>query len=481
MSPPAQGLSDMAEKLSNKRIRDMIAAGAACEVRDTMGPGLIFRVRASGHAGWSVRRTIAGRDYRLDLGASWTVEEAREIAVEVDRRVRDKLDPWVVSPGGWQLWYARRLREKRGEPEPVVEPARVHQPVGPVMTWTQGRDKWLDEIRRTRRETTAAGYFGALRVAEMRPFEQRLVCTVTRQEMAESVRAIFARGAERQAQTTAIAVRGLFEFLGGDDVSRLSGVEPGRMERLKAPERTLDEDDAGDGALHVPDGKEIGALMRAIRESATVRLERDRLAAQLAVYSVQRRRMVASARIADFEFLKDGTALWSIPALHRKTASLKRRRHGVTVGAHVVPLPAVAAAVVKRAVELAGDNATHVFPSRRARRKDKPSLHMSPETLTHLFADLDGNKVSPHDVRRAFGTTYAKSAGMRLDDVKAILDHSEGVKSGDVTAEHYSFLSGTHHKWPVMRGWVAWVDAQIDDPHAGHNDLSEDRRDPHVG
>jgi integrase len=235
------------------------------------------------------------------------------------------------------------------------------------------------------------------------------------------------------------------------------------MGRLRAPERTLDEEDAGDGALHVPDGKEIGALTLAIRTSDTVKLERDRLAAQLAVYSVQRRRMVASARISDFEFLKDGTALWSIPALHRKTASLKRRRHGVTVGAHVVPLPAPAAAVVRRAVELAGKDATYLFPSTRARRKDKPSLHMSPETLTHLFAAMEGNKVSPHDIRRAFGTTYAKAAGLRLDDVKAILDHSEGVKSGDVTAEHYAFLQGTHNKWPIMRGWCAWVDAQIDD------------------
>jgi hypothetical protein len=42
-----------------------------------------------------------------------------------------------------------------------------------------------------------------------------------------------------------------------------------------------------------------------------------------------------------------------------------------------------------------------------------------------------------------------------------ILDHSEGVASGDVTAEHYAFLTGDHEKWALMRGWCAFVDAAI--------------------
>ena len=63
-------------------------------------------------------------------------------------------------------------------------------------------------------------------------------------------------------------------------------------------------------------------------------------------------------------------------------------------------------------------------------------------------------------MRRAFGTTYARSARLKLSDVKQILDHAEGVAPGDVTAEHYAFLDGTHEKWPLVRGWCDWVDAQ---------------------
>jgi hypothetical protein len=33
------------------------------------------------------------------------------------------------------------------------------------------------------------------------------------------------------------------------------------------------------------------------------------------------------------------------------------------------------------------------------------------------------------------------------------------VTSGDVTKTHYSFLDGTNEKWPIVRGWVDWVDA----------------------
>ena len=62
-------------------------------------------------------------------------------------------------------------------------------------------------------------------------------------------------------------------------------------------------------------------------------LRRDRLAGKLLIYTVQRRRTVALARQADFEPAGDNGGLWKIPALHRKTASVRARR-GIDPGAH---------------------------------------------------------------------------------------------------------------------------------------------------
>ena len=200
--------------------------------------------------------------------------------------------------------------------------------------------------------------------------------------------------------------------------------------------------------------------MRWLRDDASPALERDRLAGQFLIYSVQRRRAVALARKVEFEPAADLGGLWKIPSLHRKSASVRRRRGGrqYSVGAHVVPLPPKAWEIVKRAMALAGDS-EWLFPAVRPRKAGGVKKSMAPASLTHLFADVTGNDCYPHSMRRAFGTTYAEVADLDLLQTKTILDHSEGVKSGDVTKEHYAFRDGTHRKWPIMRGWCAWVDA----------------------
>lgn len=130
--------------------------------------------------------------------------------------------------------------------------------------------------------------------------------------------------------------------------------------------------------------------------------------------------------------------LWSMPPVQRKTAARSKRRR-VTTGSHVVPLPPSAWAVVASAMELAG-NSPWLFPAERARRKETPKTAMDPTTLTHVFGEVraavKGIEASPHDVRRAFGTTYARFARLSDHEIKTILDHSEGVQAGDVTRTH---------------------------------------------
>ena len=257
------------------------------------------------------------------------------------------------------------------------------------------------------------------------------------------------------AETVGVAVRGLFEYLGKDSMRNRTGVVRNVMAGIEPPERTSSENVApGANALRVPVGDDVVRIMTWADTSSAP--ERDRLAAKLVVYSVQRRAAVARARKADFESAGPLGGLWKLPALHRKTAAMRARR-GIDVGAHVVPLPPSAWAVVKRAIALAEDS-EFLFPAERDRKAGKPATTLHPDSLTHIFSEIPGNDVSPHDMRRAFGTTYANAAKLTPHAVKQILDHSEGVESGDVTASHYMFTSGTHEKWPTMQGYVAWVD-----------------------
>ena len=461
----------MPERLTQKAVQKAIDAGdrgVASEIGDAQTRGLFLRVRATGRWTWTYRRTVDRTDYRIDFGNDWTLDEARGLAQEmgVDLRTRRKnlLDEYTRDN-----WLLRKRSERAGKqfvpiPPPPPPPPKP-EPMG--VLWRDAQAAWRAEVERTRRETTAYTYDMALKVPEFRPLHDRPVDKVTREDVAAVLSSLAKRGAERQAELSAIACRRLFAWL-GDDAQRVKyKVQPGIMAGLKAPERTLkeseDEDD-GSEALHVPTGQEIGSIVRWLREDHENTTERDRLAALLTVYSVQRRRYVARARKQDFEEVDGHGGLWSMPPIHRKTASLRKRRR-ITVGSHVIPLPPSAWAIVARGIELAGDS-PWLFPAKKARRKETPKTAMHPSTLTHFFGDvraaIDGAQATPHDVRRAFGTTFAESADLDDHEIKTILDHSEGVVSGDITRTHYSFRDGTHRKWPIMRKWCDWVDAQAD-------------------
>ena len=146
-----------------------------------------------------------------------------------------------------------------------------------------------------------------------------------------------------------------------------------------------------------------------------------------------------------------------MPPIHRKSAKARKSR-GLEPGQHIVPLPPAAWAVVERAMELAGES-DFLFPAIRDRRAGAKAETRAPETITHIFRnDIPGNKATPHDVRRAFATSYGQKAGLTDHQIKIVLDHSEGIISGDVTRTHYLFGDGSHEMWPILRGWCNWIE-----------------------
>jgi integrase len=458
----------MADKirLTKDLIGRWIKAGNAIEVRDAQAPGLIFRVRASGVHGYSIKRQVYKHEKRLTLDADWSLDEARDIAQEVDLRIRERRDPWVMEPADWGRWYNRKLRAKRGEPEPKEEP-KVKVVFGPTMNWETGTKEWLEELKRTKREATVDGYRKALNVQEVKPLHNKIVGNITRQDVAEAVDRIAKRGKERQAELTLSGLKSMWEFLGSDAVSRRSGVQKGLIADMKPPERTLVEEedyDDDDNSGATADGFDVARIVRAFRDDSSKLHERDRLAGLLTVYTVQRRRTVACARIGDFQTLGD-VIMWAIPPIHRKSASIKarirrRRADGTRVGTHLIPLTGDAVRVFRRAKELAKDS-DFLFPSMRERRAGQESKHVDPSTVTHVFSKVAGNTFTPHDMRRALGTSYGAFANLRIADIKPILDHSEGIAHGDVTAEHYAFLSHTSEKLKLLEGYMAWIESFV--------------------
>lgn len=286
----------MPEKLSNRSVERLIAAGKAGDYRCSATRGLVLRVKGSGVYTWCVRRSLSRRDFRLDLGNLWTLDEARELAFEVDRRIKSKHDPWILGPESWAAYLDKRRREKLGVP-PAPPPAPKKPPPPPTVGYDAAVELYRAELGRTRRKSTAYAYCADLTGREMQRFMLRDVSGITRQQVAEAIAEIHRRGAERKANTTAVAVRGMFKFLGRDDMTRKTGVEHGRMKELRAPEDTWveEEDDDGSNRLYVPDAPAVGTLVRGLRAERKGVSERDRLAGLLIAYSVQRRSACISA------------------------------------------------------------------------------------------------------------------------------------------------------------------------------------------
>jgi hypothetical protein len=207
------------------------------------------------------------------------------------------------------------------------------------MLWKKAVAVWLAEMRRTRRDSTADGYAGALRVRELKPYRNLMVRDVTRESMAAAVKAIAVRGKERQAETAAAAIRGLFGSFGSDAMRSTSRVVEGVMEKLKSLKRSLDEPDdddddeslAGSPTRRHKHGSYCGWTMKRPRTNAIVSPGNH--------WSIRPSSGAGSrARVADFEPAREFGGLWRLPAFHHKTASVRRFK-GRVVGAHVVPLP----------------------------------------------------------------------------------------------------------------------------------------------
>ncbi|UYO00175.1 MAG: integrase family protein [Devosia sp.] len=426
------------------------------EVSDSRAKGLVLRVGPSG-AVWQFRYAVDKRDVRLAIGDvdTWTIAEARDLVVRGQAMLRDR-------SGLPNAEWIERMLVRTGK---IAEATMAPAPEKPrdVFRWTfeQGRAAFLYEMKRTKSPVTAADYRQKICAAEFEPFQKRPLPTIARTEMAGVVGKIHRSGRETHAANTARVISAAWSWFEKDQQISDAGVIPGVMRGLKAPERTRRPSKR---MVADPTLEDLGRVIAIARSGAIDPI--IGCAVEFVVWSVQRRRAVASAKIEDFRPLDgDEEGLWYVYADDRK------RSDG---DAHVVPLPAAAWACVKRAVaiveadwqgRLASDpdvpRPEYLFPQTRARRRGMPLTHLNPSTLTHAMGFMPGVTSSPHHVRAIFGTYGERILGFSRPTTRLILDHSEGGTRSDVTGRHYSLHDGTHEKWPVMRKWAAAIDADV--------------------
>jgi integrase len=162
------------------------------------------------------------------------------------------------------------------------------------------------------------------------------------------------------------------------------------------------------------------------------------LALRLVLLTAARPGEVAGMAKTEIEFSAGGKPVsWTIPAVRSKNGR-----------AHFVPLAPLAAEQIAQALTLAGGGDS-VFPSRAGR----VTGHALSVAMARIGAAIGAEDwPSPHDCRRTAATRMA-AAGIRAEDVRAVLNHTRA----DVTGKHYDLYDRAAEKRTALTRWAKLV------------------------
>lgn len=303
-------------------------------------------------------------------------------------------------------------------------------------------EAYLVEVQETLRPATYRDRRSMLKIAEMQPFFDRPVASITRQELSAVV-AHIAKTRERHAKHLCEVLRPMWTWLSDRDEQQLqSGILGTPMAMLKPPKKrrvTIEQAEAK--TTYLPPVQELGRILAMAQAAVMGEVMSD--AALLTLYTAQRRLTIAQARRKDF-VEEEGDLIWKIPQAYMKAGEKKPKPHEL-------PLPRGAAAMVRRRLAIETES-TWLFPGERKGRNGVVG-HLAPDNLTHGFAALPGTVCAPHDVRRTFTTHLEDICRIPLTTLKVVLDHSEGFRS-DVTNTHYSRARRLDQKREILTPWA---------------------------
>jgi len=451
------------------------------DIVDAKRTGLSLRVSATG-VQWSFRFQLDGTDRRLALGDVdlWTIAEARSLVDRAQAMLRDRMG----IPD--EAWLDRmRVHEGKAATVTLVEKPEAQPRARFKWTYAEGRKAFLAKVESSRSDATFDDYRQKLSSDDMEALERQPLPNITRRDLSAILAAIARTGRESTAEGTQRVLSRFWNWLSEDAQINDSGVQPGVMAGLKAPDRVRikpvvnengDEEDADDPYApgYVPSLSELGRIIAIARSGAihpTIGA-----ALELTCWTSQRRRTIVEARHQDFVFISDEIGgLWQIPSTKMKGGR-----------PHVIPLPPQAWALWTRIMTAPRKPSSWLFPQIRAKAKGMPKSHVHPSPLTHNMGWMPGVEASPHDIRRTFATHGESELGMLRADTEAILAHKEdrqaspaamvlnrGEQTKGVTAKHYALHNGTHRTWDIMRTWAAALEPEIEKAIAALEPVAE--------
>jgi integrase len=292
--------------------------------RHADGNGLYLEIDPSGARRWILRVVVHGRRRDIGLGSARTVPlgDARTAAAHMRRLAREGGDP-----------VAERRKAQMVIPTFKDAAKTVHTET--LGSWKNEKHaaSWLRSL-----ETHAHPVLGNRRVDQIETSDVLKVLSpiwLTKAETARRVR--------QRIHTVLDWVRVAYSLPGANAVE---GVERGLP---KQPERNEH--------FAAMDYAEVPAFFKRLQRRSDE--DMAALAFEFLILNASRTNEVLPARREEINF---GCEVWTIPAARMKT--------GVE---HIVPLSKRAVAIVKRALELGGEDEELVFPSRK---RGKPLSNM---------------------------------------------------------------------------------------------------------
>ena len=164
------------------------------------------------------------------------------------------------------------------------------------------------------------------------------------------------------------------------------------------------------------------------------------LALRLVLLTGCRPSEVAGMTTAELEISGTGKVKsWTVPAVRSKNGH-----------AHYVPVPPLAGEQITEALSLA-NGALAIFPSRAG----QVAGHALAVAMARIGAAIGAEDwPTPHDLRRTCATRLA-AAGVRAEDVRAVLNHARA----DVTGKHYDLYDRAAEKRAALNRWSQIVAA----------------------
>jgi integrase len=393
-----------ARKLTDRFVESVKPTpGKQAAYPDTDPKGLELRVSPEGRKVWSLRyRTAEGIQRRLTLGVypATDLKGARTEATKELGKVAAGVDP------------AGEVRAKKRRY--AAEPMKTVADLGAVYFSASERGEWRPRGKR-KRESSIKAEKSIWKNHILPRLGDERVEAVTKATVRAFLRGMADAGLTARVNRAQAVVSQMFAFAISED--RVASNPTAGLTAIideKPRERVLNDEElkaiwgrlADPAPLHLPSDHPLA------RHGTTAQVGRGpRLAALLCALLLQRRGEIAGMAVAELDLVR---GVWTIPPDRMKSGR-----------AHIVPLPAKAIELIKRALAARKfSDSPYVFPGRY--KKDQPLAPLSVARGLSLVCAAAGiEDVGLHDLRRTGASALtSERLGVRRFMVSHVLGHA---------------------------------------------------------